>query len=221
MSPSAKGNKPLLFRTRLSADQWEKSVERIVSDASLTAAGLQKLLALGSYRTAWRMARLIHEAMNRVEWPVLHGEVEVCEAMIGARYARFWVLAERHPAGHLGAIRTLRAGQSIGNDLDELVPLIEPGSTVVTSKLATFARLEALGFHRRCEETDKEGLLPSTQSVVSAIRTMLQARHHLGVTPRWAHLWAAEYCFRHNAAYSDLGLPDQRALVLKALHTGI
>ena len=88
----------LTCHTRLSDRFWEHAVGAILRAPRTSALSLQRALALGSYRTAWRMARIIREVLAATEWPLLSGDVEFCDVNLAkpsARRLAVWFAVER------------------------------------------------------------------------------------------------------------------------------
>ena len=134
----------------------------------VSALGLQRVLGLGSYETAWTMLHRFRRAMVRPERELLKGEVEVDETYLAisdrdeplssARAARTrrtrcsWPSPWRSSSPRASVGSGLRR---IDNDSDAfVVPFvqdnIEPGAQVRTDGSAAYRSLSQLGFeHNR------------------------------------------------------------------------
>lgn len=63
---------------------WFRAIRYITSQKNGTSAlGLQRILGLGSYRTAWAWLHKLRRAMVRPGRDRLHGRVEVDETFVG------------------------------------------------------------------------------------------------------------------------------------------
>ena len=132
-----------------------------------SAKGVQRLLGIGSYETAWTWLHKLRSAMIRADRDRLTGRVEIDEAFIGGEEANVAgrqtfkksiivvavELAELHPVHQkkqpLGRVRIMHVPDS---SAAALLPFIcenvEPGSAVFTDDWAGYARLGEAGFLR-------------------------------------------------------------------------
>src|SRR5258705_8756925 len=75
--------------THLPMRTWFRAMWCITSQKNgMSALGLQRVLGLGSYRTAWLMLHKLRQAMVRPGREKLRGEVEVDETYWGRRRIR-------------------------------------------------------------------------------------------------------------------------------------
>lgn len=109
----------------------------------VSALGLQRMLGLGSYRTAWSWLHKLRCAMVRPGRDRLSGIVEVDEAYIGgpepgkrgrgATGKALIVIAAKKDGKRIGRIRLKRVADASAKNLNEAVKYsIEPNSTVRT-----------------------------------------------------------------------------------------
>ena len=109
----------------------------------VNALGLQRLLGLGSYRTAWTWLHKLRRAMVRPGRDRLPGTVEVDETFIGGprpgkrgRGAEGKVLvlvAAQEDGKRIGRIRLRQITDASGHTLEAAIAgMIEPGSRVRT-----------------------------------------------------------------------------------------
>lgn len=150
----------------------------------VSALGLQRVLGLGSYETAWTMLHRFRRAMVRPERELLKGEVEVDETYLaisdrekllsskGRKSKTSKILVAiaveiHHPKG-FGRIRLRR----IDDDSDAcVVPFvqesIEPGARVRTDGSAAYRSLSKIGFeHTRQVMLGAESQAHVTQQAV-------------------------------------------------------
>ena len=208
-----------LHRTRLPLSTWEQAVDLILGHPSVSASSVQRAFSLGSYRTAWRMARIIHEALQSVEWPLLTGDVEICDVNLAPHRRApksIWLAIERRRIGG-GLIRGWRDRGNIRTDLRCIATALDPAAKVITPPSGLFHELRILGFRHRSEPLDGADALPTAAAVASGFRRMLQARRHHGLAAATLELYLGEFVFRHNAAALSWGLAEQRRRVLAAL----
>jgi hypothetical protein len=134
----------------------------------VSALGLQRLLGLGSYETAWALLHKLRRAMVRPGRDRLSGEIEVDETAIGpsapGRLGRgtfvdraiIAVAVEARPRGACGRVRLARIADCSGPVLTAFVTgAAAPGTVVYTDRWLGYAGLGAAGFisppdqHRR------------------------------------------------------------------------
>ena len=191
----------------------------ILSDPETSALSLQRSLDLGSYRTAWRMAGIIREALRAVEWPLLGGDVEVCDVSSASRSRApksLWFAFERRTAGG-GLIRGWLGSRDVAADFDRIARGLDPGATLVTPPSGVFRELKNLGFRQRCEPLGDAGALPAATAAAAAFTAMLKARRHHGVAAASIELYLGEFIFRHNAKTLGWSLAEQRRRVMARL----
>ena len=125
----------------------------------VSALGLQRLLGLGSYESAWALLHKLRRAMVRPGRDRLAGEVEVDETAIGpSRPGRIGrgtfldraivaIAVEERPRGGCGRIRLARIPNCSGSVLSDFVcGTIEPGAVVCTDHWQGYGGLAAAGF---------------------------------------------------------------------------
>lgn len=208
-----------LHRTHVAIEQWERAASWLLANSVASACALQRHLDLGSYRTAWRMARIIRKALQVVEWPLLTGEVELCDVDL-ARPARpsksVWLAIERRRVGG-GLIRGWRDNRNLRADLRLIASSIAPGATVITPDSGLFREMTALGIRQRSESLGAAAALPGATAAAQSFRRMLQGRRHQGLSPDTLDLYLAEFVFRHNAVALGWKPAEQNRRVLAAL----
>ena len=166
-----------------------------------SALGLQRLLGLGSYETAWTWLHKLRRAMIRPGRDRLSGRVEVDESFVGgaggaqgrstATKALIVIAAEEVGRG-IGRIRLRRIPDGSADSLRTFVQeTIEPGSLVHTDGWHGYDGLKAAGYrHRVTLLRGRQDLafkcLPRVHGVVSLLKRWLLGTHQGAVSP--AHL---------------------------------
>lgn len=159
-----------------------------------SALGGQRVLSLGSYKTAWTWLHKLRRAMVRPGRKRLQGLVEVDETYLGGleegrpgpsasgKKALIAVAAEEVDKG-IGRIRLRRIRDASGASLCSWVhDSVETGSRVRTDGWTGYEGLEAMGYKhavsilagRRKREGD---LLPHVHRVVSLLKRWLLGTH--------------------------------------------
>jgi transposase-like protein len=179
----------------------------------VSALGLQRVLGLGSYETAWTWLHKLRRAMVRPGRDRLHGPVEVDETYVGgeqpgkrgrgaARKSLVLVAAEEDGA-HIGRIRLLQVPDSSGASLCSAVSeCVEPGSVVHTDGWASYGGLSALGYRhevtRQSSAPVGEDPLPRVHRVASLLKRWMLGTHHGAIRPSHLDYYLDEFTFRFN-----------------------
>jgi transposase-like protein len=179
-----------------------------------SATGLQQVLGLGSYETAWTWLHKLRRAMVRPGRDQLTGRVEVDEAYIGGleegvrgrqteKKALIAVAAEENGEG-TGRIRMRRIPDATADSLQAFVQeAVAPGSLLHTDGLLSYDRLEKHGYRHRItfvkgrKESASE-LLPRVHRVVSLLKRWLLGTHQGAVSRAHLDYYLDEFTFRFN-----------------------
>ncbi|CAH0447801.1 IS1595 family transposase ISRsy1 [Ralstonia syzygii subsp. syzygii] len=208
----------------------------------VSALGLQRVLGLGSYQTAWTMLHRFRRAMVRPDRERLKGCVEVDETYLAItdreapisavnrknRTSKVLVILAvemLQPKG-FGRIRL----QRIHNDGAEcVIPFIqasiEPGAQVRTDGSAAYRTLSKLGYdHQRNvmlgAEVPAHVSMAGVHRVASLVKRWILGTHHGSVQPEHLDAYLDEFVFRFNRRTSgSRGLLFYR-LLQQAVVTG-
>jgi transposase-like protein len=178
----------------------------------VNALGLQRLLGLGSYRTAWTWLHKLRRAMVRPGRDCLPGTVEVDETFIGGprpgkrgRGAEGKVLvlvAAQEDGKRIGRIRLRPIADASGPTLEAAIAgMIAPGSRVRTDAWRGYNGLEARGYSHevvRQEASLGDNLLPLANRVASLLKRWLMGTHQGAVRPSHLDYYLHEFTFRFN-----------------------
>jgi len=177
-----------------------------------SALGLQHILGLGSYHTAWNWLHKLRRAMVRPNRDRLAGVVEADEIYLGGPRAGkrgrgaegkslVEVLVQETPQG-IGRIRLARVRDASAASLEAaVIQAVAPGSTVRTDDWKGYGGVAGLGYqHRvvRAEASLGENLLPLANRVVSLLKRWLLGTHQGAVCPRHLDYYLDEFTFRFN-----------------------
>ena len=208
-------------KTRTPLKVWLAGAWYVTSQKQgVSALGLQRVLGLGSYQTAWTMLHRFRRAMVRPDREALKGLVEVDETYlaisdrqrpispVGRKSSTRKVLVVMaveilEPKG-FGRIRLRR----ILNDSDEcVVPFVqesvEPGTRVRTDGSAAYRSLKELGYaHERTvmlgSDTPAHVSMAGVHRVASLIKRWILGTHHGSVQPEHLDAYLDEFVFRFN-----------------------
>lgn len=210
----------LLYRTHLSEAVWRRAVESMASNQACTASLLRREVKLGSYRTAWRVARIIRTAMGRVEWPKLEGEVQLGEHGVssGDRTSVRILVAEVTSGHHVGLIRASVADRIFSRTVTWVIDQLHPGAHLVTplGPYAPALRNRTGIAVRPSKGTDAFAAVSTT---VQQFRQHLLQRNHRGIAPVSVENYLLEYVFHRNATVLGWNAARRSAEVWRTLST--
>ncbi len=208
-------------KTRTELRVWFAAIWYITNQKhGVSALGLQRVLGLGSYETAWTMLHRLRRAMVRPDRELLHGEVEVDETYlaltdridpiiaVGRKSNTTKVLVAiavemLQPKG-FGRIRIQRIERG---DHDHLMPFIKtsirPGSLIHSDGSPAYRQLKENGYeHRQTvhlgSATPAHESMPGVHRVASLLQRWMMGTHHGAVQPGQLDYYLDEYVFRFN-----------------------
>ena len=192
---------------------WFRAIWWVTSQKTgASAKGLQRILGLGSYETAWTWLHKLRRAMVRPGRDRLAGVVEVDETYIGgekpgkrgrgAEGKALVLIAAQMEGNHIGRIRLRRIHDASGASLDPAVQeAVEPGSVVQTDGWGGYNNLDRLGYVREVVRKDTDvgdNLLPLCNTVSSLLKRWLLGTHQGAVSHEHLDYYLDEYTFRFN-----------------------
>lgn len=176
---------------------------------------VQRILGLGSYRTAWTWLHKLRRAMVRPGRDRLDGRVEVDETFIGGeergregrgaeKKALVVIAAEENGRG-TGRIRMHRIPNASKQFLHAFIQqAIKPGSVVHTDDWASYGGLDTKGYEH--EVTPLKGqpkdaavaAMPRVHRVASLLKRWLLGTHQAAVSKEYLDYYLDEFTFRFN-----------------------
>lgn len=199
--------------TRLPLTLWFRAIWYVTSQKNgVSVLGVQRVLGLGSYQTAWAWLHKLRRAMVRPGRERLSGEVEVDETYWGAeeegvigrqtlKKVLVVVAAQVYGAG-IGRIRLRCLPDLTKASLHGFIAeAVEPGSVVRTDGLNVYRGLSGYRHEpvvigpRKASAND---LLPRVHRVVSLLKRWLLGTHQGAVQPEHLDYYLDEFTFRFN-----------------------
>src|SRR5215831_13287657 len=179
-----------------------------------SALGLQRVLGLPRYDTAWTMMHKLRRAMVRPGRDLLTGRVEVDECCVGGleedlpgrlnlEKALVVVAAQEDGPG----IGRIRMRQIVDASAESLMPFIQesvaPGSVIHTNGWLGYSPLVRNGYEheitflKRKKKTPSE-LMPRVHRVISLLKRWLMGTHQGAVSHKHLDYYLDEFTFRFN-----------------------
>jgi len=204
-------------RTHKPLRTWFRAIWYVTSQKNRASAlGLQRVLGLGSYQTAWAWLHKLRRAMVRPGRDRLSGRVEVDETYLGGleegkqgrepgRKALI-VIAAQEDGTRIGRIRMRRVPDASAKSLQGFITdVVEPGSTVHSDGWSGYVTLKDKGYHHEATAQGRlgvpgaeEDLLPRVHRVVSLLKRWLLGTHQGAVSPEHLDYYLDEFTFRFN-----------------------
>ena len=192
---------------------WFEAIWYVTNQKSgASALGVQRVLGLGSYRTAWNWLHKLRRAMVRPGRDRLGGVVEVDEIFVGgpepgkrgrgAAGKTLVLIAAQIDGRKIGRIRLARIANAAAASLEPAVQqAIEPGASIQTDGWLGYNGLKALGYdHQVIRPTAELGdnLLPRANQIASLLKRWLLGTHQGAVGPDHLDYYLDEFTFRFN-----------------------
>lgn len=208
-------------KTRTELRVWFAAIWYITNQKhGVSALGLQRVLGLGSYETAWAILHRLRRAMVRPDRDLLCGEVEVDETYLA-------LTDRQNPISALGrkssttkvlvvvAVEILqpkgfgriRIRQISAGDQENLMPFIKEsvsaGATIRTDGSPAYRNTEVAGYtHRKTvhlgSKTPAHESMPGVHRVAALLQRWMMGTHHGAVQPPQLDYYLDEFVFRFN-----------------------
>ena len=207
-------------RSRIPLQEWFAAAWYMTNQKhGVSALGLQRLLGLGSYQTAWTMLQKLRTAMVRPGRDRLCGSVEVDETYVGGieqgvrgrgTSTKFIVgiaIEVLSPKG-FGRVRLHRIRDVSGASLVPFVcSAVEPGAGVRTDGWGGYNDLPEHGYRHHPINLSRTGdpahvSMPGVHGVASLLKRWLLGTHQGSVTAAHLDAYLDEFAFRFNRRHS-------------------
>ena len=202
-------------RTQKPLRVWFQAMWYVTSQKSGgSALGLQQVLGLGSYQTAWSWLHKLRRAMVRPHRDRLNGCVEVDETYVGGEEegvrgrptedkAIVAVAAEEHGRG-IGRIRLRRVPDASSQSLHPFIEeSVRPGAVVHTDGWKGYNDIAKKGYTHevtilRQSDDPAHKLMPRVHRVASLLKRWLLGTHQGAVSEKHLDYYLDEFTFRFN-----------------------
>jgi len=201
--------------TRTPLPVWFRAMWWVTTQKNgASALGLQRVLGLKSYETAWTWLHKFRRAMVRPGRDLLAGRVEVDECYVGGleeglpgrlnlKKALVVVAAQEDGPG----IGRIRMRLILDASAESLMPFVRdsvvPGSVVHTDGWPGYLPLEKNGYAHdvtvlRGKKKTPSELLPRVHQVISFLKRWLMGTHQGAVSHKHLDYYLDEFTFRFN-----------------------
>lgn len=207
-------------KTRTELRVWFAAIWYVTNQKhGVSALGLQRVLGLGSYETAWTMLHRLRRAMVIPGRDLLHGEVEVDESYLAlterkapltakgrqsnTTKAMVAIAVEILPKG-FGRIRIKRLDRGNQENLQSFIQqTVAPGSLVHSDGSGAYRKVQEHGFDHKItvhlgSDIPAHESMPGVHRVASLLQRWMMGTHHGAVQPSQLDYYLDEFVFRFN-----------------------
>jgi transposase-like protein len=199
--------------TRKPLVSWFRVIWWVTSQKNgASALGLQRILGLGSYETAWAWLHKLRRAMVTPGRDRLSGTIQVDETYIGgekpgkrgrgAKGKALVLIAAQEDGKVTGRIRLKQIADASAESLEGAIQeTVEQGAIVKTDDWNGYKGLESLGYRHpvvRKTATIGDNLLPLCHREAALIKRWLTGTHQGAVSHEHLGYYLDEYTFRFN-----------------------
>lgn len=191
---------------------WFRAMWHVTAQKNgVSALGMQRVLGLGSYKTAWAILHKLRRAMVRPGRERLKGIVEVDETYWGGleegvigrltQDKAMILIAAEEDGANIGRIRLRRVADLTKESLHGFVSdFVEPGSMIRTDGLPAYLGLDGYTHDRQVQRRQPEGehLLPRVHRVVSLLKRWMMGTHQGAIAQNYLDYYLDEFTFRFN-----------------------
>lgn len=203
--------------TRKPLKLWFQAIWYVTSQKfGGNALGLQRVLGLGSYQTAWSWLHKMRRAMVRPGRDKLSGTVEIDETFIGGedkggkrgrgsgRKSIVVIAIEMHDPRGFGRVRMQRIPDASGQSL---IPFVKnsmlPGSIVLTDCWRGYNGLKKYSYIHKQVKLSESGdpahvSMPGVHRISALLKRWLLGTHQGSASAKHLDYYLDEYTFRFN-----------------------
>lgn len=194
---------------------WFRAIWHVTSQKNgASALGLQRVLGLGSYHTAWGWLHKLRRAMVSPNRDRLSGIIEIDETYIaasehggkrgrGTENKALVVLAVEIKDNCMGRVRMKMIQSASSEQLHAFIAeAIEPGSTLITDGWDGYNGIQSKGYCRNIQQSGKKdgdaNALPHIHIIISLLKRWLLGTLQGAWNQDYLAYYLDEYTFRFN-----------------------
>lgn len=192
---------------------WFRAIWHVTSQKyGANALGLQRVLGLGSYQTAWVWLHKLRRAMVRPGRDRLSGTIEADETYLGGQRSgkrgrgaagkALVIVTVEVNEGKIGRIRLKRVHDASARSLENALQAgVEPGSKVHTDGWRGYSGLSRIGYvHDVVRDKAEVGtnLLPRANRVTALLKRWLLGTYQGAARSSHLNYYLDEFTFRFN-----------------------
>ncbi len=220
-----KTTKPLLV--------WFRAIWWMVAQKNgVSAKGLQKILGIGSYQTAWTWLHKFRRLMVISGRNKLQGIVEVDEVLVGgetsgkrgrgAEGKSLIAVAVEVKGRKTGRVRLAKIPDASNDSVNAfIVDNIEPSSTIITDGWPSYNEISQKGYNHKVQKpkvnAEDEEVLPNVHRIASLLKRWLLGTHQSYLNKNKLGFYLDEYVFRYNRRTST----SRGLLFLRLIDQGV
>jgi len=220
-----KSTKPLLV--------WFHAIWWMVAQKNgVSAKGLQKILGLGSYQTAWTWLHKFRRLMVYSGRDKLQGIVEVDEVLVGGKTTgkrgrgaegkSLIAVAVEVMGRKTGRVRLAKITDASSSSLKKFIENnIESSSTIITDGWPSYNGLIKMGYTHKIQKAtvkdEDEEILPNVHRIASLLKRWLLGTHQSYLNKNKLEYYLDEYVFRYNRRTSK----SRGLLFLRLIEQGV
>ena len=206
-----KSTKPLLI--------WFHAIWWMVAQKNgVSAKGLQKILGLGSYQTAWTWLHKFRRLMILNGRNKLQGTVEVDDVFLGGKVSgkrgrgaegkSIIAVAVEINGRKTGRMRLAKIPKATGEALSGFIENnIEKSSKIISDAWTGYTGLDKLGYEHEIQNSSvKDGdeeILPNVHRIASLLKRWLLGTHQSYLNKNKLEYYLDEFVFRYNRRTSS------------------
>lgn len=215
----------IFHKTRTPIMKWFWAIFLMTRQKSgVSAKGLQRMLGLKRYSTAWLMTHKIREAMeDRDKKYKLSGLIEMDESYFGgnksgkrgrgAEGKAIVAVSVENRGEHAGFASMKVIEKATSNELAAVAEekFIKEKCTIKTDGFNSYKYLDKIGFSHISEKADGNNaskVLPWVHTLISNAKSAIQGIFH-GVSLKHLQRFLDEYCYRFNRRFKESELFDR------------
>ena len=212
---------------------WFRAIWWMVAQKNgVSAKGLQKILGLGNYQTAWTWLHKFRRLMVLSGRTKLQGVVEVDEVLIGGKTSgkrgrgaegkSLIAVAVEVKGRKTGKVRLAKISDASSKSLNTFIEdNIEPSSTIITDGWPSYNELSTKGYSHKVQKAtvkdEDEEVLPNVHRIASLLKRWLLGTHQSYLNKNKLEYYLDEYVFRYNRRTSK----SRGLLFLRLIEQGV